>query len=82
MALSGGHITITKVKSDDDVASLLDSTGQLKLRTPLNIFIGGQVLDRGVTLANLIAFYYGRRPNKFQQDTVLQHSSDAGAYAT
>ena len=28
----------------------------------------------GVTLANLIGFYYGRRPNKFQQDTVLQHS--------
>src|SRR2546430_11826954 len=31
-------------------------------------------LDRGVTLANLIGFYYGRRPQKFQQDTVLQHS--------
>ena len=38
-----------------------------KLRTPLNIFIGGQVLDRGVTLANLIGFYYGRRPNKFNR---------------
>ncbi|MEQ9566021.1 MAG: Z1 domain-containing protein [Pseudomonadales bacterium] len=73
-ALKGEHITITKVNSDDDVASLLDSTGQLKLRSPLNIFLGGQVLDRGVTLANLIGFYYGRRPNKYQQDTVLQHS--------
>jgi hypothetical protein len=73
-ALSGEHLTITKVNSDDDVAALLDSTGQLKLRSPLNIFLGGQVLDRGVTLANLIGFYYGRRPNKFQQDTVLQHS--------
>lgn len=73
-ALQGEHITITKVNSDDDVAALLDSTGQLKLRSPLNIFLGGQVLDRGVTLANLIGFYYGRRPNKFQQDTVLQHS--------
>jgi hypothetical protein len=73
-AVTGGQITITKVNSDDDVAALLDSTGQLKLRTPLNIFIGGQVLDRGVTLANLISFYYGRRPNKFQQDTVMQHS--------
>src|SRR5206468_7032757 len=68
------HITITKVNSDDDVAALLDSTGQLKLRSPLNVFLGGQVLDRGVTLDNLIGFYYGRRPNKFQQDTVLQHS--------
>lgn len=73
-ALSNEHITICKVNSDDDVATMLDDSGQLKLRTPLNIFLGGQVLDRGVTLANLIAFYYGRRPNKFQQDTVLQHS--------
>lgn len=69
-----GEITIAKVNSDDDVAAILDRTGQLRLRSRLNIFIGGQVLDRGVTLANLIGFYYGRRPNKFQQDTVLQHS--------
>jgi hypothetical protein len=73
-ALAEEHITITKVNSDKNVADLLDSTGQLRLRSPLNIFIGGQVLDRGVTLASLIGFYYGRRPNKFQQDTVLQHS--------
>lgn len=73
-ALTGEYITISTVNSDEDVAALLDNSGQLKLRTPLNIFIGGQVLDRGVTLANLIGFYYGRRPNKFQQDTVLQHS--------
>lgn len=73
-ALLGGYVTISKVNSDDDVAALLDDTGQLRLRTPLCIFIGGQVLDRGVTLANLIGFYYGRRPNKYQQDTVLQHS--------
>lgn len=73
-ALEKGWITISKVNSDEDVAALLDDSGQLKLRTPLNIFLGGQVLDRGVTLANLIGFYYGRRPNKFQQDTVLQHS--------
>ncbi len=74
VALAEEHVTITKVNSDEDVADLLDSTGQLKLRSPLNIFIGGQVLDRGVTLANLIGFYYGRRPGRFQQDTVLQHS--------
>jgi hypothetical protein len=73
-ALTGGQITITKVNSEEDVAALLDKSGQLKLRSPFNIFLGGQVLDRGVTLANLIGFYYGRRPNKFQQDTVLQHS--------
>lgn len=73
-ALECEHITTAVVNSDEDVSALLDDSGQLKLRTPLNIFIGGQVLDRGVTLANLIGFYYGRRPNKYQQDTVLQHS--------
>lgn len=73
-ALLGDQINIVKVNSDDDVSALLDDTGQLMLRNLFNIFIGGQVLDRGVTLANLIGFYYGRRPNKYQQDTVLQHS--------
>ena len=73
-ALTEEYLTIIKVNSDEQVASMLDKTGQLKLWSPLNIFIGGQVLDRGVTLANLVGFYYGRRPNRYQQDTVLQHS--------
>jgi hypothetical protein len=46
----------------------------LKLRTPCTIFIGGQILDRGITIDNLLAFYYGRSPKKFQQNTVMQHS--------
>jgi hypothetical protein len=73
-ALTGGELNIIKVNSEAQVAALLDEDGQLKLRNPLNIFIGGQILDRGVTIANLIGFYYGRNPKKFQQDTVLQHS--------
>ncbi len=73
-ALTSGEIMITKVNSEAQVASLLDEEGQLRLRTPLNIFIGGQILDRGITIANLIGFYYGRNPQRFQQDTVLQHS--------
>ncbi len=73
-ALNGGQLMITKVNSEAQVASLLDDEGQLRLRNPLNIFIGGQILDRGITIANLIGFYYGRDPQKFQQDTVLQHS--------
>ena len=73
-ALTGGELMITKVNSEAQVAALLDDDGQLKLRTPLNIFIGGQILDRGITIANLIGFYYGRNPKKFQQDTVMQHS--------
>lgn len=72
--LTDGSVMITKVNSEKQIEELLDDDGQLKLRTPLNIFIGGQILDRGITIANLIGFYYGRRPNVYQQDTVLQHS--------
>lgn len=73
-ALAEGWLMITKVNSERQIESLLDQDGQLQLRTPLNIFIGGQILDRGITIANLIGFYYGRKPNVYQQDTVLQHS--------
>jgi hypothetical protein len=78
-SLESGQLMITKVNSDNDVKKLLDDEGQLKLRTPLNMFIGGQILDRGITIKNMIGFYYGRNPNKFQQDTVLQHSRMYGA---
>lgn len=72
--LVDGQVMITKVNSDKDVNELLDEQGQLRLRTPMNMFIGGQILDRGITINNLIGFYYGRDPKRFQQDTVLQHS--------
>jgi hypothetical protein len=73
-SLREDHLLITKVNSDEEVLAMLDPSGQLSLRAPMNIFIGGQILDRGITIANLIGFYYGRAPKKFQQDTVLQHS--------
>lgn len=78
-ALVEQELLIEIVNSEQDVDNLLDKTGQLKLRTPLNLFIGGQILDRGITIGNLIGFYYGRNPQKFQQDTVLQHSRMYGA---
>lgn len=78
-SLETGQLMITKVNSDNDVKKLLAEDGQLKLRTPFNMFIGGQILDRGITINNLIGFYYGRNPKKFQQDTVLQHSRMYGA---
>src|SRR3989344_1011172 len=78
-ALIDGMLVVEKVNSDKDVKALLDIKGQLRLRTPLNIFIGGQILDRGITIKNMIGFYYGRNPKKFQQDTVLQHSRMYGA---
>lgn len=73
-AIHLGWLMVTKVNSERQVEEMLDEEGQLCLRNPLNIFIGGQILDRGVTIANLIGFYYGRKPTTFQQDTVLQHS--------
>ncbi|GAG95362.1 unnamed protein product [marine sediment metagenome] len=73
-ALKEDSLIIIVVNSDKEAAQLLDDKGQLKLTTPMNIFIGGQILDRGITIENLIGFYYGRRPKKYQQDTVLQHS--------
>ena len=73
-AIKEEWITKNIVNSENDINSLLDDDGQLRLRTPLNMFIGGQILDRGITVSNLIGFYYGRRPQKMQQDTVLQHS--------
>lgn len=73
-ALHDGWVGTAVVNSDQDVAAFLDHEGQLRLARPFNVFVGGQAIDRGVTLANLIGFYYGRRPNRFQQDTVLQHS--------
>lgn len=74
-----GAVAIEKVNSDNDVQKLLDENAELKLRTPCNIFIGGQILDRGITVPHLIGFYYGRSPKKMQQDTVLQHARMYGA---
>ncbi|MFO1481546.1 MAG: Z1 domain-containing protein [Turneriella sp.] len=73
-ALLRGQISVKEVNSDNDVINLLDDNGQLHLDNPFNVFIGGQVLDRGITIDNLIGFFYGRNPKTFQMDTVLQHS--------
>ena len=69
-----GAVVTEKVNTDNNVMALLDENAELKLRTPFNVFIGGQILDRGITVPNLIGFYYGRSPKKMQQDTVLQHA--------
>lgn len=69
------YYSIDVVNGDKDIEALLDEeSGELFLRTPCSIFVGGQVLDRGVTINNMIGFYYGRNPKIMQQDTVLQHS--------
>lgn len=78
-ALENNFVGITVVNSENQVAELLGDDGQLRLDNPYNIFIGGQTLDRGITIDHLIGFYYGRNPKSFQMDTVLQHSRMYGS---
>ncbi len=78
-AFTGDDIVVELVNSDNDVVALLNDDSELRLRTPFNIFIGGNILDRGITIPNLISFYYGRNPRRMQADTVLQHSRMYGA---
>jgi len=74
------YFTVRKINSDNDVLNLLNlGTGELKLESPLNVFVGGQILDRGITIQNLIGFFYGRNPGRMQQDTVMQHARIFGA---
>lgn len=73
-SLRDGFVGLIKINSENQIASLLDRKGQLRLDNPFNIFVGGQILDRGITIDNLIGFFYGRNPSTFQQDTVLQHA--------
>ena len=80
------NILITKncyvqiVNADEQMESILDpDTGELNLETAATIFIGGNILDRGVTIQHMLCFFYGRNPGNFQQDTVLQHARMYGA---
>ena len=78
--IEDGELNVQKVNSDVELEPLLDAdTAELRLRTKANVFIGGSILDRGITVPNLIAFYYGRNPKRMQADTALQHSRMYGA---
>jgi hypothetical protein len=78
-ALQQKWINVLCVNSDEDVEDMLSPvSGELRLDAPLTIFVGGQYLDRGVTITGLIGFIYGRSPKSFQQDTVLQHCRQFG----
>lgn len=78
-ALQNRHIGVVEVNSRNQVSELLGEDGQLRLDNPFNIFVGGQSLDRGITIDHLIGLYYGRNPKTFQMDTVLQHSRMYGS---
>ncbi len=73
--LNNKDYRVVPVNSDNDVKQLLDKkTGQLKLDLSANIFVGGGILDRGITIDHMLAFFYGRDAKTKQQDTVLQHA--------
>lgn len=71
----GAVIVNSKVGGGGDVDEKLfdEHKGELKKPHPMTVFIGGNVLDRGLTISQLIGFYYGRNPDKAQQDSTLQH---------
>jgi hypothetical protein len=60
----GINVRLVNGETDEDVA----------VRSPYNLFVGGNKLGRGVTIKNLLVSYYGRNPRKPQADTVLQHA--------
>jgi len=60
----GIAVKIVNSESEDDIA----------VRSPYNLFVGGNKLGRGVTIRNLLVSYYGRNPRSPQADTVLQHA--------
>lgn len=77
---SKNNYHVQMVNSDEQMNTILDEeTGELTLDTAATIFIGGNILDRGVTIQNMLCFFYGRDPKKFQQDTVLQHARMYGS---
>lgn len=51
-----------------------DTDEDVAVRSPYNLFVGGNKLGRGVTIKNLLISYYGRNPRNPQADTVLQHA--------
>ena len=57
-------VKVVNGETDEDVA----------VRSPYNLFVGGNKLGRGVTIKNLLVSYYGRHPRRPQADTVLQHA--------
>lgn len=64
---------IVQIVNSTTKGDLLGKDGQLKLTSPLNIFIGGFKLDRGITIDHMLGFMYGRNPQTKQTDAVLQH---------
>lgn len=73
LKIFGDGAYIVQIVNSETKGDLLGKDGQLKLTSPLNIFIGGFKLDRGITIDHMLGFMYGRNPQIKQTDAVLQH---------
>ena len=74
------HIRVFTINSDHQMEARIDpESGELKRDVLANIYIGGQSLDRGITLQRMVGFFYGREPQIAQLDTTLQHARIYGA---
>ena len=74
-SVSKGLVKVSIINSEDDINKyLMRIQVNLDYGRLFSIFVGGQVLDRGITIPNMVGFYYGRNPKTMQQDTVMQHS--------
>ncbi len=74
------HVQIFTINSDKQMEDRIDkSSGELKRDVLANIYVGGQSLDRGITLERMVGFFYGRNPQIAQLDTTLQHARVYGA---
>ncbi|MEI7830690.1 MAG: Z1 domain-containing protein [Prolixibacteraceae bacterium] len=63
------------INSNQQISARIDTeTGELKRDVLATIYIGGQSLDRGITLQRMVGFFYGRDPKTAQLDTTLQHA--------
>ena len=51
-----------------------DTDEDVAVRSPYNLFVGGNKLGRGVTIKNLLVSYYGRNPRGPQAGRVRQHA--------
>jgi hypothetical protein len=64
---------IVIVNSNNPIKNISNHEGELDLTKSCNFFIGGQTLDRGITIKNLIGFMYGRFPRSSNMDSTIQH---------
>lgn len=74
------HVKVSEINVSQPRSSYINpQTGELRRDVLANIFVGGQALDRGITIGRMVGFFYGRDPKVALLDTTLQHARIYGA---